>query len=290
MRTSLLRTIQRNAVAAARAPQNSQLISPAPAVCRFLSATPYEDPLHYDTVRKGDMGEFQEYSVIFTNRALNLMSKPFQQVMRDLNILLKTTYNAEKVAIMPGSGTFGMESVARQFATDQHVMVIRNGWFSFRWTEIFEMGGIPKSHTVLKAQPIAPEDPNCPHMQYAPFPIDDVVEKVYEERPAVLFAPHVETSTGMILPDEYIRKASKAVHDVGGLFVLDCIASGAIWADMKDLGVDSIISAPQKGWTGPACAALVMLSEKAVERMAVTRETCKFFIDHCIFMLFATAY
>jgi len=274
MRTSLLRTIQRNStVAAARALQNSQLIGPAPAVCRFLSATPYEDPLHYDTVRKGDMGEFQEYSVIFTNRALNLMSKPFQQVMRDLNMLLKTAYNAEKVAIMPGSGTFGMEAVARQFATDKHVMVIRNGWFSFRWTEIFEMGGIPKSHTVLKAQPIAPEDPNCPHMQYAPYPIDDVVTKVYEERPAVLFAPHVETSTGMILPDEYIRKASKAVHDVGGLFVLDCIASGAIWADMKDLGVDAIISAPQKGWTGPACAALVMLSERAVERMAETRET-----------------
>lgn len=175
-----------------------------------------------------------------------------------------------------------MEAVARQFATDKHVMVIRNGWFSFRWTEIFDMGGpgrsIPKSHTVLKAQPVPPEDPNCPHMQYAPYPIDDVVKKIYEERPAVLFAPHVETSTGMILPDEYIRKASKAVHDVGGLFVLDCIASGAIWADMKDLGVDSIISAPQKGWTGPACAALVMLSERAVERMAETQETCKLFM------------
>jgi len=223
------------------------------------------------------MGEFQEYSVIFTNRALNLMSKPFQQVMRDLNVLLKTTYNADKVAIMPGSGTFGMEAVARQFATDQHVMVIRNGWFSFRWTEIFDMGGpgrsIPKSHTVLKAQPVEPEDPNCPHMQYAPYPIEGVVEKVLEERPAVLFAPHVETSTGMMLSDEYIRRASKAVHDVGGLFVLDCIASGAIWADMKDLGVDAIISAPQKGWTGPACAALVMLSERAAGKMADTQET-----------------
>lgn len=243
----------------------------------YFSATPYDDGLHYDTIKKGDMGEFQEYSVIFTNRALNLMSKPFQQVMRDLNVLLKNTYNAEKVVIMPGSGTFGMEAVARQFATDQHVMVIRNGWFSFRWTEIFDMGGpgrsIPKSHTVLKAQPVSPEDPNCPHMQYVPYPIDDVVEKIYEERPAVLFAPHVETSTGMILPDEYIRKASKAIHDVGGLFVLDCIASGAIWADMKDLGVDAVISAPQKGWTGPACAALVMLSDRAVERMAETQET-----------------
>lgn len=199
--------------------------------------------------------------------------------MRDLNDLLKMTYNAHKVAIMPGSGTFGMEAVARQFATDSHVMVIRNGWFSYRWTEIFDIGGpghsIPRSHTVLKAQPVEPEDPSCPHMQYAPHPIEDVVKKVTEERPRVLFAPHVETSTGMILPDEYIRRASKAVHDVGGLFVLDCIASGAIWADMKDLGVDALVSAPQKGWTGPACAALIMLSERAAERMAAaeTQET-----------------
>ena len=71
------------------------------------------------------------------------------------------------------SGTFGMEAVARQFATDQHVMVIRNGWFSFRWTEIFDMGRIPSSHTVLKATPVEPEDPNCPHMQYAPHPIGE---------------------------------------------------------------------------------------------------------------------
>ena len=170
-----------------------------------------------------------------------------------------------------------MEAVARQFATDQHVMVIRNGWFSFRWTEIFDVGGpgksIPSSHTVLKAQAVEPEDPACPHMQYAPHPIDDVVAKVAEERPAVLFAPHVETSTGMILPDEYIRRAAQAVHDVGGLFVLDCIASGAIWTDMKDLGVDVVISAPQKGWTGPACAALLMMSERVAERMAETQET-----------------
>ena len=170
-----------------------------------------------------------------------------------------------------------MEAVARQFATDEHVMVIRNGWFSFRWTEIFDIGGPGKSicasHTVLKAQPVEPESPSCPHMQYAPYPIADVVEKIAEERPSVIFAPHVETSTGMILPDEYIRRAAKAVHDVGGLFVLDCIASGAVWADMRDLGVDVVVSAPQKGWTGPACAALVMLSERAVDRMATTQET-----------------
>eukprot|EP00573_Skeletonema_grethae_P002746 CAMPEP_0201686568 /NCGR_PEP_ID=MMETSP0578-20130828/968_1 /ASSEMBLY_ACC=CAM_ASM_000663 /TAXON_ID=267565 /ORGANISM="Skeletonema grethea, Strain CCMP 1804" /LENGTH=447 /DNA_ID=CAMNT_0048170637 /DNA_START=134 /DNA_END=1477 /DNA_ORIENTATION=- len=245
---------------------------------RFISSSkPFyisspEDTLFYDVVPKADHGEYLEYSVIHTNRSLNLMSAPFQQVMRDLNALLKKTYNADKVAIMPGSGTFGMEAVARQFATDEHVMVIRNGWFSFRWTEIFDMGRIPASHTVLKAQPQPPSD-DSPHVQYAPYPIDDVVAKIMEERPKALFAPHVETSTGMILPDDYIRKAAQAIHDVGGIFVLDCIASGAIWADMKDLGVDVVISAPQKGWTGPACAALLMLSDAAVERMAETQET-----------------
>jgi alanine-glyoxylate transaminase/serine-glyoxylate transaminase/serine-pyruvate transaminase len=174
------------------------------------------------------------------------------------------------------SGTYGMEAVARQFATNEHVMVIRNGWFSFRWTEIFDMGGentIPSSHTVLKARPVPSADPDSPHMHYAPYPIDEVVEKVRKERPAVLFAPHTETSTGIMLPDDYIRKAAAAVHEVGGLFVLDCVASGTVWADMKDLGIDAIISAPQKGWTGPCCAALVMLSEKAVEKMQTTHET-----------------
>ena len=169
-----------------------------------------------------------------------------------------------------------MESVARQFATGEHVMVIRNGWFSFRWTEIFDMGGensIPKSHTVLKAQPVPPADPDCPHMHYAPHPIDEVVEKIKAERPAVIFAPHVETSTGMMLPDDYIREAATAIHNVGGLFVLDCIASGTVWADMKDLGVDVVISAPQKGWTGPACAALVMMSDAAVAKLQTTQET-----------------
>eukprot|EP00566_Odontella_aurita_P010511 CAMPEP_0113529258 /NCGR_PEP_ID=MMETSP0015_2-20120614/2296_1 /TAXON_ID=2838 /ORGANISM="Odontella" /LENGTH=401 /DNA_ID=CAMNT_0000427873 /DNA_START=694 /DNA_END=1900 /DNA_ORIENTATION=- /assembly_acc=CAM_ASM_000160 len=175
------------------------------------------------------------------------------------------------------SGTFGMEAVARQFATDEHVMVIRNGWFSFRWTEIFDMGGegktIPTSHTVLKAQPVPSDDPDCPNTCYQPYPIDEVVEKIRSECPAVLFAPHVETSTGMILPDDYIRKCTDAMHEVGGLFVLDCIASGTVWADMKDLGVDVVISAPQKGWTGPCCAALVAMSERATERMAFTQET-----------------
>lgn len=170
-----------------------------------------------------------------------------------------------------------MEAVARQFAQDEHVMVIRNGWFSFRWTEIFDMGGdrhsIPRSHTVLKAQPVKAEGEDNPHYHYQPHPIDEVVQKIHEERPAVIFAPHVETATGMMLPDDYIRKAAAAIHEIGGLFVLDCIASGTVWADMKDLGVDVLISAPQKGWTGPACAALVMMSQDASDRMSRKRET-----------------
>lgn len=239
------------------------------------------ESLSYDVIPKSDMGQYKEYSVIFTNRALNLMSDPFQQVMRDLNDLLKYTYKAHKVAIIPGSGTFGMEAVARQFATNNHCLVIRNGWFSYRWTEIFDLGAgsnqsIPRSHTVLKAQPTQNQPPqsSSPHaIQYEPHPIEKVVETIYNEKPKVLFAPHVETSTGMILPDSYIREAAKAMHDVGGLFVLDCIASGTVWADMEDLGVDVVISAPQKGWTGPACAALVMMSDRASQAMMESEET-----------------
>jgi len=246
---------------------------------RALSTPPtrlskIHEPL-YPVVPATDLGEYEEYSVIFTNRSLNLMSDPFQTVMRDLNACLRTTYQADKVAIIPGSGTFGMEAVMRQFARDEHVLVIRNGWFSFRWTEIADMGGpngIPKSHTVLKARPVATTTGADAHPQYAPHPIDDVIQRINDERPAVLFAPHVETSTGMMLSDAYIRKAAAAMHEVGGLFVLDCIASGTVWADMADLGVDVVISAPQKGWTGPACAALVMMSERAVARMEHTDE------------------
>jgi aspartate aminotransferase-like enzyme len=171
------------------------------------------------------------------------------------------------------SGTFGMEAVARQFATNEHVMVVRNGWFSFRWTEIFDMGSIPSSHTVLKAQPQPPKSESDQHVQYAPYPIDEVEKKIMEERPKAFFAPHVETSTGMLLPDDYISRVATAMHKVGGVMVLDCIASGTVWVDMKELGVDVVISAPQKGWTGPACAALVMMSERAVDRMYETEET-----------------
>jgi aspartate aminotransferase-like enzyme len=195
------------------------------------------------------------------------MSDPFKLVMKDLNRLLKETYHSSKVAIIPGSGTFGMEAVARQFANNEHVLVVRNGWFSYRWTEIFDMGNIPASHTYLKAKSMSNNE------QYSPCPIEQVVDQISKHRPAVVFAPHVETSTGIILPDNYIKKMAEEVHKYGGLLVLDCIASGCIWVDMEELGIDVVISAPQKGWTGPACCGLVMMSERAVRKMAETKET-----------------
>ena len=169
--------------------------------------------------------------------------------------------------IIPGSGTYGMEAVARQFVNGKHVVVLRNGFFSFRWTQIFEQCDITSEHTIMKARPV---DDAGVTAQYAPCPVEEVVEMIRREKPACVFAPQVETSTGIILPDEYVQKVSAAVHEVGGLMVLDCIASGTVWADMKKLGVDALITAPQKGWTGPACCALVMLSEKGAE---VARET-----------------
>ncbi|MEL6985675.1 MAG: aminotransferase class V-fold PLP-dependent enzyme, partial [Actinomycetota bacterium] len=193
----------------------------------------------------------------------------FQSVMRDISSTLRKVYNAEAAIVVPGSGTYGMEAVARQFATDQHALVVRNGFFSYRWSQIFEMGSIPRSHTVLTAGPLG-DGPNAP---FAPPPIDQVTATIAEERPAVVCAPHVETSAGMMLPDDYIRSLADATHAVGGLFVLDCIASGTMWVDMKATGVDVLCSAPQKGWSGPPCAGLVMLSERAVERLAETTST-----------------
>jgi aspartate aminotransferase-like enzyme len=211
----------------------------------------------------------REFSVVYTDRALNHMSGSFQQVMRDISATLKTVYGARSVAIVPGSGTFGMEAVARQFATGRRCLVLRNGWFSYRWTQIFEMGGIPSACTVLKArQPdVGPRSP------FAPAPIEEVVACIRAERPELVFAPHVETSSGMILPDDYLRAVAEAVHAVGGLFVLDCIASGTLWVDMAANGVDILISAPQKGWSGPPCAGLVMLGEEARARIDGTTST-----------------
>ena len=184
-----------------------------------------------------------EYSVVFTDRSLNHMSQSFQGVMRDISDTLKQVYNAASVVVVPGGGTYGMEAVARQFATGKDCLVLRNGWFSFRWSQIFEAGDIPASCTVLKARPA--DDSETP--SYAPAPIDEVIETIRREKPALVFAPHVETSAGIVLPLNYMRSVAAAVHESGGLFVLDCVASGAIWVDMQAAGVDILISAPQKG-------------------------------------------
>jgi len=200
-----------------------------------------------------------EYSVVYTDRALNHMSSSFQGVMKDISAVLKEVYHAHSAVIVPGSGTFGMEAVARQFAHDQKVLVIRNGWFSYRWSQIFEMGKIPLDTIVMKARRVG-EGKQAP---FAPVPIDEVVASIKANKPALVFAPHVETASGMVLPDAYLRAVGDAVHAVGGLFVLDCIASGTIWVDMLACGVDVLVSAPQKGWSSSPCCAMVMLSEAA---------------------------
>jgi aspartate aminotransferase-like enzyme len=200
-----------------------------------------------------------EFSVVYTDRALNHMSRSFQGVMKDISSILKDVYTARSAVLVPGSGTFGMEAVARQFAGGKDVLVIRNGWFSYRWTQIFDMGQIPASSTVLKARRTG----SGPQAPWVPAPMAEVQAAIREKKPAVVFAPHVETASGMILPDDYLRAVADAVHEIGGLFVLDCIASGAIWVDMKATGVDVLVSAPQKGWSSSPCCAMVMLSERA---------------------------
>ncbi len=207
-----------------------------------------------------------EYSVVYTDRSLNHMSQSFQAVMNDISATLKQVYSADTVVVVPGSGTFGMEAVARQFATGKKCLVIRNGWFSFRWSQIFDMGDIPSACTVLKARPIDEDEPAA----FAPAPIEEVVATIEAEKPDFVFAPHVETSSGMILPDDYIAAVTDVTHAVGGMFVLDCIASGALWVDMEANGVDVLISAPQKGWTGSPCAGLVMLRPAARDLMEST--------------------
>jgi aspartate aminotransferase-like enzyme len=212
-----------------------------------------------------------EYSVVYTDRALNHMSKKFQGVMCDISGVLKEVYHAKSAVVVPGSGTFGMEAVARQFVSGKKALVIRNGWFSYRWSQIFDMGQIPSETTVLKARTVAPGR----QMAFAPAPVAEVVATIRAQQPAAVFAPHVETSAGMILPDEYLRAVADAVHEVGGLLVLDCIASGTLWVDMQATGVDVLISAPQKGWSGSPCCAFVMLSERA--RAAIETTTSSSF-------------
>lgn len=207
-----------------------------------------------------------EFSVVYTDRALNHMSKKFQGVMCEISSMLKEVYRAKSASLVPGSGTFGMEAVARQFATGKKVLVIRNGWFSYRWSQILEMGSIAGKVAVLKARPVS-KDTESP---WVPCPIEEVEAAIARGKPDIVFAPHVETSAGMILPDAYLRRMSAAVHAVGGIAVLDCIASGAIWVDMADTGVDVLISAPQKGWSSSPCCAMVMLSPLARERIDQT--------------------
>ena len=200
-----------------------------------------------------------EYSVVYTDRALNHMARRFHRVMQDVSATLKQVYGATSAIVVPGSGTLGMEAVARQFATGKHVLVIRNGWFSYRWSQIFEMGQIPSETTVLKARMTA----SASKSPFAPVPLTEAVAAIRAGKPDVVFAPHVETSAGMLLPDDYLKAIADAVHEHGGLFVLDCVASGAIWVDMKATGVDVIVTATQKGWSSTPCAGLVMLGERA---------------------------
>jgi aspartate aminotransferase-like enzyme len=207
-----------------------------------------------------------EYSVVFTDRSLNHMSQTFQQAMRDISSTLKEVYSADGVVVVPGGGTYGMESVARQFAQNKKCLVIRNGWFSFRWSQIFEMASLPSEEIVLKARKVE-DGVQAP---FAPAPIDEVVAAIKAQKPEMIFAPHVETASGMILPDDYIKQVAAAAHEVGALFVLDCIASGTVWVDMKATGVDILISAPQKGWSASPSAALVMLNDRALKVLETT--------------------
>ncbi len=204
-----------------------------------------------------------EYSVVFTDRSLNHMSAKFQATMREISATLKEVYGAASVALVPGGGTFAMEAVARQFAGGRHAFILRNGWFSYRWTQIFEAGGFAAETTVMKARAAG----NAAQAPFAPAPIADVVARIHDARPDVVFAPHVETSAGLILPDDYLAQVAAAAHDVGALFVLDCIASGCIWVDMAATGVDVLISAPQKGWSASPSAGMVMLSDRARARI-----------------------
>ncbi|MCV2887071.1 aminotransferase class V-fold PLP-dependent enzyme [Ruegeria aquimaris] len=221
-------------------------------------------PALLDTV---DPDGLEEFSVVFTDRSLNHMSASFQQVMRDISEMLRGVYNADGVAIIPGGGTYAMEAVARQFARGARVLVVRNGWFSYRWSQIIETGGLTAETTVMKAR----RSGNESTAPFAPAPIEDVVAAIREQKPDVVFAPHVETAAGVILPDDYITAMATAAHEVGALMVLDCIASGCVWVDMKATGVDVLISAPQKGWSASPCAGLVMLSERGEARLAETQ-------------------
>ncbi|MEP5762295.1 MAG: aminotransferase class V-fold PLP-dependent enzyme [Litoreibacter sp.] len=205
----------------------------------------------------------REFSVVFTDRSLNHMSKTFQGVMNDISGMLKDVYSAQSVALIPGGGSFAMEAVARQFARGETALVVRNGWFSYRWSQIIETGGLTSEATVLKAR----QTGNDTRAPFAPCPIDEATQAIRDQKPGIVFAPHVETSSGVILPDDYIKALADAAHEVGALMVLDCIASGCVWVDMQATGVDVLISAPQKGWSAQPCAGVVCLSGRARKRI-----------------------
>lgn len=226
-----------------------------------------------------------EFSVVFTDRSLNHMSAAFQAVMRDISTTLREVYRADAVALVPGGGTYAMEAVARQFATDNKVLVIRNGFFSYRWSQIFEAGKIPAEESVVMARRTG----NSARAPFAPPPIEEVVARISEARPDVVFAPHVETASGIILPDDYLREVARAVHEVGGLFVLDCIASGCVWVDMQATGVDVLISAPQKGWSAPPSAGMVMMNAAARD-VARARQSSSFALDLAKWLTIMEAY
>lgn len=213
-----------------------------------------------------DPDGLSEFSVVFTDRSLNHMSKVFQRVMTDISSILKEVYNAHSVVLVPGGGTFGMEAVARQFARNKKALVVRNGWFSYRWSQIFEAGGLTSEAVVMKAR----QSGNDSRSPFHPAPIEEVTERIRKERPDIVFAPHVETSAGVILPDAYVTALATAAHEVGALMVLDCIASGCAWVDMEATGVDVLISAPQKGWSAQPCAGVVCLSKRARDQIEGT--------------------
>lgn len=208
-----------------------------------------------------------EYSVVFTDRSLNHMSARFTTVMQEIRDILIETYDAETVAVVPGGGSYAMEAVARQLVTGKRTLIVRNGLFSFRWSQIIDTGRITDDVTVLKARQTG-DEPTAP---WIPAPIEDVTAAIRRERPEVVIAPHVETAAGIQLTDSYITAMADAAHEVGALVVLDCVASGASWVSMTDTGVDVLVSAPQKGWSGTPCAGYVMLSPAG--RDAVKRTT-----------------
>jgi len=216
-----------------------------------------------------DPDGLMEFSVVYTDRSLNHMSEEFKKVIVDISSVLKDAYNASSAVIVPGSGTFGMEAVARQFANNEKCLILRNGWFSYRWTQIFDLANITKDISILKGRQLEDSTQGV----FAPAPIEEVVAFIKKEKPAVVFAPHVETSAGIILPDDYLKAVGEAVRSVNGLFILDCIASGATWVDMKACNVDVLITAPQKGWSSSPCCAMVAMGDRARERIESTQSS-----------------